>query len=451
MKKNYFLLLLFCFVLGVSAQDLKITGVVDGPLTGGIPKAVELYAENDIADLSIYGIGSANNGGGTDGEEFTFPADAISAGTFIYVASEAVEFANFFGFAPNYTDSAANINGDDAIELFMNGSVIDVFGDINVDGTGQAWDYVDGWVYRKNGTGPDGSTFILDNWTYSGTDALDGETQNATATNPFPIGTFGGIVTPSVDNVSDFTATSTGTSSIGLSWTLNADSNPVVVAFLESGTVSETLEDGTTYSQGDVLPNGATVLYVGTASNFDHQGLLEKTSYGYRIWSYDASVTYSTGVAADARTDSSTPIVAGLIITGVYDGPLTGGVPKGVELYAVEDIADLSVYGLGSANNGGGTDGEEFSFPADAVAAGTHIYVATETAGFESFFGFTPNYTSGSMAINGDDAIELFLNGSVIDVFGDINVDGSGQPWDYVDGWAYRKDDTGPDGSTFVI
>ncbi|MCB0372820.1 MAG: T9SS type A sorting domain-containing protein, partial [Muricauda sp.] len=451
MKKNYFLLLLFCFVLGVSAQDLKITGVVDGPLTGGIPKAVELYAENDIADLSIYGIGSANNGGGTDGEEFTFPADAISAGTFIYVASEAVEFANFFGFAPNYTDSSANINGDDAIELLMNGSVVDVFGDINVDGTGQAWDYVDGWVYRKNGTGPDGSTFILDNWTYSGTDALDGETQNATATNPFPIGTFGGIVTPSVDNVSNFTATSTGTSSIELSWTLNADSNPVVVAFVESGTVSETLEDGTTYSQGDVLPNGATVLYVGSTSNFDHQGLLENTSYGYRIWSYDASVTYSTGVAADARTDSSTPIVAGLIITGVYDGPLTGGVPKGVELYALEDIADLSVYGLGSANNGGGTDGEEFSFPADAVAAGTHIYVATETTGFESFFGFAPNYTSGSMAINGDDAIELFLNGSVIDVFGDINVDGSGQPWDYVDGWAYRKDDTGPDGSTFVI
>lgn len=451
MKKNYFFLLLFCFVLGVSAQDLKITGVVDGPLTGGIPKAVELYVENDIADLSLYGLGSANNGGGTDGEEFTFPADAVTAGTFIYIATEDVEFTNFFGFAPNYMDSAVNINGDDAIELFFNGSGIDVFGDINVDGTGQAWDYVDGWIYRKNGTGPDGSTFVLDNWTYSGTDALDNETQNATAANPFPIGTFGGVVTPTVDNVSNFTATSTGTSSISLSWNLNTDSNPVIIATVESGTVSETPADGATYSEGDTLPNGATVIYVGNASTFDHQGLLENTSYGYRIWSYDASLMYSTGVAADARTDSSTPIVAGLIITGVYDGPLTGGVPKGVELYALEDIADLSVYGLGSANNGGGTDGEEFTFPADAVTAGTHIYVATETTGFESYFGFAPNYTSGAMAINGDDAIELFLNGSVIDVFGDINVDGTGEAWDYVDGWAYRKDDTGPDGSTFVI
>ncbi|MGB0914546.1 MAG: immunoglobulin domain-containing protein, partial [Crocinitomicaceae bacterium] len=57
-------------------NDLIITGVFDGPNTGGTPKGVELYILNDIADLSIYGIGSANNGGGTDGEEFTFPSDA---------------------------------------------------------------------------------------------------------------------------------------------------------------------------------------------------------------------------------------------------------------------------------------------------------------------------------------------------------------------------------------
>ena len=55
---------------------------------------------------------------------------------------------NYFGFAPDYTDGAANINGDDAIELFKNAAVIDVFGDINVDGTGQPWEYKDGWAYR---------------------------------------------------------------------------------------------------------------------------------------------------------------------------------------------------------------------------------------------------------------------------------------------------------------
>ena len=61
-------------------------------------------------------------------------------------------FTNFFGFAPNYSSFALGINGDDAVELFKNGSVVDVFGDINVDGSGQAWDYLDGWAYRNTGS-----------------------------------------------------------------------------------------------------------------------------------------------------------------------------------------------------------------------------------------------------------------------------------------------------------
>lgn len=172
------------------ASDLIITGVVDGPLTGGIPKAIEFYAIADIPDLSIYGWGSANNGGGTDGQEFTFPAISATAGDFIYVASEAPGFTSFFGFGPDYTSSAALINGDDAIELFRNGTVVDLFGEIDVDGTGTAWDHVDGWAYRVNGTGPDGSTFALANWTFSGPNALDGESDNDSAATPFPLGTY---------------------------------------------------------------------------------------------------------------------------------------------------------------------------------------------------------------------------------------------------------------------
>ena len=319
--------------------DLVITGVVDGPLTGGTPKAVEFYAVNDIADLSVYGFGSANNGGGSDGEEFTFPAVAATAGDYIHVASETTGFTSFFGFAPDYTSGAANINGDDAIELFQSGAVVDVFGDINVDGTGQPWEHTDGWAYRVDDTGQDGSTFALANWTFSGVDALDGETTNDTAATPFPIGTYAAAAVVPVD----------------------------------------------------------------------------------------------------------------LVISGVVDGPLSGGIPKAVEFYAVNDIADLSVYGFGSANNGGGSDGEEFTFPAVAATAGDYIYVASEAAGFTSFFGFAPGYTSGAADINGDDAIELFQGGAVVDVFGDINVDGNGEPWEYTDGWAYRVDATGPDGSAFVL
>ncbi len=175
---------------GPVIDSLVISAAYDGPLTGGTPKGVELFAMFDIADLSIYGLGSANNGGGSDGEEFTFPAVSVTAGTHIYVASEATQFTNFFGFAPDYTTGAMSINGDDAIELFKNGQVVDVFGDINVDGTNEPWDYVDGWAYRVDGTGADGTTFDINNWIFSTPNALDGETDNGSAATPIPIGTF---------------------------------------------------------------------------------------------------------------------------------------------------------------------------------------------------------------------------------------------------------------------
>ncbi len=73
---------------------------------------------------------------------------------------------------PDYITTDANGNGDDALELFKEGVVVDVFGDINVDGTGQAWDYKDGWAYRMSGTVPS-SIFDVADWTFSGTDALD--------------------------------------------------------------------------------------------------------------------------------------------------------------------------------------------------------------------------------------------------------------------------------------
>ena len=56
--------------LVMNSSKLIISGVVDGPLSGGLPKAVELYAIDSIADLSSYAIGSANNGP-SDGPEYS--------------------------------------------------------------------------------------------------------------------------------------------------------------------------------------------------------------------------------------------------------------------------------------------------------------------------------------------------------------------------------------------
>lgn len=179
-------------VFGSITNSMIITGAYDGSLTGGTPKGIELYVLKDIADLSLFGISSVSNGGGSTAGtiEFPFPSEAVTAGTFIYVSTEDTNFTTFFGMAPTYTSGVVGINGDDSIELYENGQIIDVFGDVNKDGSGETWDYLDGWAYRKSNTGPEGTTFTSANWTYSGVDGLEGGSNNATATSPFPIGTY---------------------------------------------------------------------------------------------------------------------------------------------------------------------------------------------------------------------------------------------------------------------
>ncbi|AEE52990.1 T9SS type A sorting domain-containing protein [Haliscomenobacter hydrossis] len=172
--------------------DLVITGVIDGPLTGGIPKAIELYVINDIPNLGIYSVKSAFNGSASFTATYTLSGSA-TAGQYLYLATESAMFNTFFGFNPTFVNgSVPNINGDDVIGLFRNADLIDQFGELGVDGSGQPWDYLDGWAYRSsNGYGPDGR-FLLDNWSFSGINALDGEATNATADNPFPIATYKG-------------------------------------------------------------------------------------------------------------------------------------------------------------------------------------------------------------------------------------------------------------------
>ncbi|MCP5062360.1 MAG: T9SS type A sorting domain-containing protein [Ignavibacteriae bacterium] len=296
MKK---ILLVFLLILAanVSNGQMLISGVVDGPLSGGIPKAVEFYVYEDIADLSIFGFGSANNGGGSDGEEFSFPSGTATAGTYIYVASENTGFNDFFGFAPDFTSSAASINGDDAIELFKNGSVFDVYGDINADGSGTVWDYEDGWAYRIDQTGPDGTTFNSGNWSFSGKNALDGETSNSTAATPFPIGTFsyGAAVTP------DAPVATAAASITHESFTSNWDaSSGATTYFLD---VSE-LSDFSTFV------TGYENLDVGNVTSKSVTSLTSTTDYFYRVRANNSAGTSgnSNTISLTTTTPSTTTV-----------------------------------------------------------------------------------------------------------------------------------------------
>jgi hypothetical protein len=178
--KSSLVALTFLFGLSINAQDLVLQGIIDFdvPSAGSDGKAIHVLVVNDIDNLSLYGIGVANNGGGTDGQEYTFPAVSVLAGDNIMVARSPEAMASFLGATEaNIMLASSDIgqNGDDAIELFYNGEVIETFGDVDTDGTGESWEYVDSFAYKVDGA-----------WTYAAINCTDDAETSATSACPYP-------------------------------------------------------------------------------------------------------------------------------------------------------------------------------------------------------------------------------------------------------------------------
>ncbi len=304
---------------GILALSWTGAGTNDG-------KAIHVIANEDIADLSIYGLGVANNGGGTDGVEYNFPAISISAGDDVLVARNPEALSAYFGSCSNEfeyileANSSISQNGDDAIELFSGENKIETYGDPDVDGTGEVWEYTGSWAYK-----------VDRNWITGGLGCSEGST--------------------------------------------------------------------TTQESGCVYPICKEALEL--------KGILAL----------------------------------------VWDGSGTNG-GKAVHFKANKDIADLSIYGVGIANNGGGTDGVEYTFPAISVSEGDDILLAREQTTLAAYFGSCTDTfehifeSNNSVSQNGDDAIELFKNEAVIETYGDADVDGTGFAWEYTGSWAFKINGT---------
>tara|TARA_B110000285_G_scaffold223620_1_gene279347 strand:+ start:703 stop:2238 length:1536 start_codon:yes stop_codon:yes gene_type:complete len=367
-------------------DSLRLQGVIDFdvPSGGSDGKAIHVYAVEDIVDLSAYGLGTANNGGGTDGEEYSFPAQSLAAGEHLLLARSTGSMSGYLGACIGQfqtvleASSAINQNGNDAIELYHNGAVVETYGDVDEDGTGTSWDYADSWAYQAE----------PGQWETASVGCSEGATSEDSSC-PYPLCDEAEGIPGCMNSAScNFDAEAT-------------------VDDLSCTYPGDPCDDDDPLTVFDVLNENCLC-------------------------------------AGQVFTPSNS-----LILTGVVHN---GAAPKMLEFYVTDDMETLAQYGIGSAQNGAGTDGIEWTFPDESADANTFIYVANDTAAFTDFFGFPPTFVDGGAAcnFNGNDAIELFEAGVGVDVFGEINVDGIGAEWEYTGGWAYRVDGTGPDGFQFV-
>lgn len=213
-------IIVLAVVLGSSAaySQLRLTALFDGPLGSmpkipatdttpeipavpGRPRGIELYASEYIDNLRDYGINVANENDSTPGRDIRLPKVSLDAGAFFYISREVELFEEWFGFTPDHTANLMNqVNGIWGVELYKGDDVIDIFGDVTKKAVNSdPWKFTDSWVYRKDGTGPDGSTYNEDNWIMPGRNKLDDETSNNSSEYPVPIGSYspGGTVLPS--------------------------------------------------------------------------------------------------------------------------------------------------------------------------------------------------------------------------------------------------------------
>ena len=261
---KFFISTIFIFLFHSSfGQQVIITGIVDGTLSGGNPKGIELYIDGAV-DLSSYQLWRSSNGG-------SFSNKGTLSGNysneFVYLTNNSTNFATVFGSSGDFgnviVDGDVNGNGDDGfqIRLISNNSVIDQVWEDNTSDQ-----YRDSYMYRNDATGPDGS-WISGNWTIPGNDTLDGASA-AGIQSTVPFGTY------------SVTANTTWTGSSGTDWntsgnwsngvptsSYNASIPDVTNAPIISVSTGATVKDLTiNESEGLTINSGGSLIVSGTST-----------------------------------------------------------------------------------------------------------------------------------------------------------------------------------------
>lgn len=379
------------------ADDLIISEVLDWD--GGTNKAIELYNGTDATiDLSNYSIKTSSNGntGWTNTSPNPLIGSILSGETFVLTNADLATIT-----AKSDYETTANFNGNDAIGLFKNDALIDIFGVLGEDpGTGWSIDgnnTADATIVRNPsvispyvGTG---NTWDVNQWSHNDdtVEYLGIHTMNTSSilvTNNDKVTSFEllGTETFETGNTSQLSVLYTGTGLEGVVW---VSSNTGVATVDENGLVT-----------------GAAA---GTATI---------TAYSYYDYDMTAIVTITVEEASASITE--------LFISEYGEGG--SGNNKWIEIYnGTGADVNLTGYSLKLNSNDNTTWGNELLL-SGTLLDGDVLVVFNSGSDYANVV--AEGDVSGSVTyFNGDDAIGLFKNDTLIDIFGVFGED-PGSGWD---------------------
>lgn len=301
--------------LTIQDNDIEIPAIiiseVADPNDNSNARFVELYnATDSTIDLAAdnWNLARFIQTGTIDAFGLT---GTIPAGGTYVIATNSTNFTNAYGQSPDQANGYISGNGDDSYALYFNGdnttgTLVDVYGDIGVDGSGgidgsgTVWEYEDGRAVRNaDVTSPDDSLFASD-WTiYNDSPTTTGSSGIANVADMTP----GVHPDPLVDEPTGVIASAASDTEISLAFAA-INSKDVIIVFDTDNTFTD--PSGDAPSVGDSFAGG-TVIYKGQVSPFSHTGLTAETQYYYSVFSVDGT-DYSATTKVNATTQ-----VAGLI------------------------------------------------------------------------------------------------------------------------------------------
>jgi hypothetical protein len=86
------------------------------------------------------------------------------------------------------------------------------------------------------------------------------------------------------DSPQSFTSTAISPSQIDLAFTKNLAGDSVLIAFSADGVFGTPTG---TYTVGDPITGGGTVVYLDNGTTYSHTSLTANTQYFYKVWSWD--------------------------------------------------------------------------------------------------------------------------------------------------------------------
>lgn len=444
--------------------DLIISEIMDGTLTGGLPKFVEVTNMSaSPIDLQHFSLGNYPNEspylGGGEAYQLQGMLPVGESYVFAYEDESSSEFANVYGFAPDQFAGGAYINGNDVVALFFgqatgygdDARLIDIYGVVGEctgsDDYSMAWAYNNSYAYRLTPITSANATFDIDEWFVPGFDMLNyGDATQVTQgmqvrTSPdhhpyeedtMPYERIRGACC--YNSVCQHQG--------GWPYFLTEEECDALPGnWLGAWTICEPDPCGT--------PTGACCLDYGEVPS----------CYVMSQADCENDPDYISYVGDWIECDGNPCISRSLIISEVVDGTLTGGQPKFVEIKNTgDDPIELMDVSIGNFSNGstllGGGASTMLAVNSTFLDPGEFYLIAYEveptppaTSMFEYVYNMSPDMYMGGGWINGNDVIALFVgeaegSGSdalMIDVFGEIGQDGVGECWEYTDSYAYRN------------